>query len=172
MLDSLLNQYINLQISQVFYVFYETKRWAPIVYITDSPAKLDTNINETALVPTMRGGGEETKGDRIDKRFETKCTYREFSEVNWEKFDGIGPWKEFPWNLLQNHLHFLWTWILIKAMLILLWIIIFNLNRKIDTHKEVSFVQFPMKAGIVPENGLSDAHLISNKLTYVRWGYE
>lgn len=31
-------------------------------------------------------------------------THRELNEVNLEKLEGIGPSKELPWNLLQDHL--------------------------------------------------------------------
>ena len=52
-----MEQYLNLQISQVIQIFYEIQRRAPVVYITDSPAKLHKNITETALGPTMIGWG-------------------------------------------------------------------------------------------------------------------
>jgi len=32
-------------------------------------------------------------------------TYKSASLVRLEKLEGIGPWKEFPWNLLKEYSH-------------------------------------------------------------------
>lgn len=85
-------EYINLQVGQFLQILDKIKSRTHIVQITDSPMQQYKHIIETSFL--------EYAGTNMRKR---EITHKEFNEVKLEKLDGMGPSKEFPINLLQEH---------------------------------------------------------------------
>ena len=95
--------YFNLQVSQGRQIFNKIQGGAHIVYITDSPTHVYTNIMRLVLL-------RERERD-ITIIWEI-YTHKLVNIIKLEKVDGIGPSKEFPSNLLQKHLTSLSTVVL------------------------------------------------------------
>ena len=161
--------YFNLQVSQGRQIFNKIQGGAHIVYITDSPTHVYTNIMRLVLL-RERERERERYYNNLRNIYAQTCQHNQVRKSGWywtfKRISFKSPTKTF--NQLINssiivailhcfgkkhkNLEINATYYTQKI----------HLKMKPETlmaYRDVSFVQFPIKSGILPVKGLSDAPL-------------